>query len=134
MRAVGIIAARMASSRFPGKPLVPVRGLPMIGHVYHRARLARLIHDVWIATCDQSIIDYAGQIGANAVLTRDTHERATDRIAEAVPYIEERTGRRVDVAVLVQGDEPMLQPEMLDELISGLVERGREHGEGGLRP
>jgi 3-deoxy-manno-octulosonate cytidylyltransferase (CMP-KDO synthetase) len=123
MRVVGIIAARMASTRFPGKPLVQVRGIPMIGHVYHRAHLARQMHDVWIATCDQSIMDYAAGIGANAVLTRDTHERATDRIAEAVPYIEERTGQRVDVAVLVQGDEPMLQPEMLDELISGMMER-----------
>jgi len=124
MRVVGIIAARMASSRFPGKPLVRVRGVPMIGHVYHRARLARQMHDVWIATCDQSIIEYSAQIGANAVLTRDTHERATDRIAEAVPYIEERTGERLDVAVLVQGDEPMLRPEMLDELISGMMKRG----------
>lgn len=124
MRVVGIIAARMASSRFPGKPLVLVRGVPMIGHVYHRARLARQMHDVWIATCDQSIIEYSTQIGANAVLTRDTHERATDRIAEALPYIEDRTGQRVDVAVLVQGDEPMLRPEMLDELISGMIESG----------
>lgn len=117
MNAVGIIAARMASTRFPGKPLVQIRGMPMLGHVYHRARMAVGLDDSWIATCDRAILDYAASIGANAVLTRETHERATDRIAEAVPYIEARTGRRVDTAVLVQGDEPMLVPGMLDELV-----------------
>jgi 3-deoxy-manno-octulosonate cytidylyltransferase (CMP-KDO synthetase) len=121
MRVVGIIAARMASTRFPNKPLVPVRGVPMVGHVYHRAARTKGMNEVWIATCDQSIIDYAGTIGAPAVMTRDTHERATDRIAEAVPYIEERTGEQVDVVVLVQGDEPMLQPDMLDELIDAML-------------
>jgi len=90
----------------------------MLGHVYFRARAAEYLDEVWIATCDRAIIDYAALIGANAVLPRDTHERATDRIAEALPYIEERTRRRVDVAVLVQGDEPMLVPAMLDELVA----------------
>lgn len=59
-------------------------------------------------------------------MTSDAHQRATDRIAEALPYIEERTGRRVDIGVLVQGDEPMLVPEMLDELASPMRERGVE--------
>src|ERR1051325_2802007 len=123
MNVVGIIAARMASTRFPNKPLVKVRGIPMIGHVYHRAKLAKGTQDVWIATCDQSIIDYANSIGARAVMTRDTHERATDRIAEALPYIETATGKRVDVAILVQGDEPMLQPRMLDDLVAAMVDK-----------
>jgi 3-deoxy-manno-octulosonate cytidylyltransferase (CMP-KDO synthetase) len=117
---VGIIAARMASTRFPNKPLVSIRGMPMIGHVYHRARLAAGMNEVWIATCDQSIIDYASTIGAPAVMTSDRHSRATDRIAEAVPRIEERTGKAVDVAVLIQGDEPMLVPAMLEELVGAM--------------
>lgn len=124
MRVTSIIAARMASTRFPDKPLTEIHGIPMIGHVYHRARMAAGIDDVFIATCDQAIMDYAASIGAEAVLTRDTHDRATDRIAEALPYIEERTGRRVDVAVLVQGDEPMLVPAMLEELVAPMRRGG----------
>lgn len=118
MRVTAIIAARMASTRFPNKPLARIRGLPMIGHVFYRARMAAGIDDIWIATCDESIMDYAASIGAPAVMTLDTHERATDRIAEALPLIEERTGDRVDVCVLVQGDEPMLVPDMLTELVA----------------
>jgi 3-deoxy-manno-octulosonate cytidylyltransferase (CMP-KDO synthetase) len=117
MNAVGIIAARMASTRFPGKPLVRLRGIPMLGHVYYRSRMAEGLDDIWIATCDQEIVDYASSIGAKAVLTRQTHERATDRIAEALPYIEQLTGKRIDIALLIQGDEPLLVPAMLNELV-----------------
>ena len=118
MHVVGIIAARMASTRFPDKPLAKIQGVPMIGHVYHRSRMVRGIDDVWVATCDQSIMAYSASIKASAVMTRDTHERATDRIAEAVPLIEAQTGKRIDVAVLIQGDEPMLVPAMLEELVA----------------
>lgn len=117
MRIVGIIAARMASTRFPGKPLARIQGIPMIGHVYHRARMARRIDETWVATCDQAIIEYCASIGAPAVMTSDTHERATDRIAEALVKIEAQTGSGIDGAVLVQGDEPMLVPGMLDDLV-----------------
>ena len=121
-RVVAIIAARMASTRFPDKPLAPILGVPMIGHVYHRTRMARGIDEVWIATCDESIMEYARSIGAPAVMTRDTHERATDRIAEAVPLIEAQTDTRIDVALLVQGDEPMLVPAMLEDLVAPMLE------------
>lgn len=124
MNAVGIIAARMASTRFPGKPLARLRGIPMLGHVYYRSRMAESLDDIWIATCDQAILDYASSIGAKAVLTRETHERATDRIAEALPYIEERTGKRIDIALLIQGDEPLLIPAMLDELVGPMRNGG----------
>ncbi|MDQ6770949.1 MAG: 3-deoxy-manno-octulosonate cytidylyltransferase [Gemmatimonadota bacterium] len=124
MNAVGIIAARMASTRFPGKPLVPLRGIPMLGHVYYRSRIAAGLDDIWIATCDQAILDYASSIGAKAVLTRETHERATDRIAEALPFIEELTGKRIDIATLIQGDEPLLVPAMLDELVAPMRSGG----------
>jgi 3-deoxy-manno-octulosonate cytidylyltransferase (CMP-KDO synthetase) len=89
----------------------------MLGHVYYRSRIAAGLDEIWIATCDREILDYASSIGANAVLTRATHERATERIAEALPYIEERTGRSLDVAMLIQGDEPLLVPAMLEELV-----------------
>jgi 3-deoxy-manno-octulosonate cytidylyltransferase (CMP-KDO synthetase) len=124
MNAVGIIAARMASTRFPGKPLARLRGIPMLGHVYYRSRIATGLDDIWIATCDQAILDYASSIGAKAVLTRDTHERATDRIAEALPLIEELTRKRIDIALLIQGDEPLLVPAMLDELVKPMRNGG----------
>ena len=117
MNVVGFIAARMASIRYPNKPMVPLRGIPMLGHVYFRARLSTALDDVVIATCDNAIMEYCTQIGARGIRTRDTHERATDRVAEALPYYEAATGRRVDVAVLVQGDEPMLMPDMLNALV-----------------
>src|SRR4051812_35623018 len=106
----------MASTRYPGKPMAPIRGTPMIGHVFHRSRMATALDDVVVATCDDAILEYCSTIGAIGIRTRDTHERATDRIAEALPYYESQTGKKVDVAVLVQGDEPMLVPAMLDEL------------------
>jgi 3-deoxy-manno-octulosonate cytidylyltransferase (CMP-KDO synthetase) len=118
MNVVGFIAARMASTRYPGKPLAPIHGIPMLGHVYHRARLAKALDDVVVATCDDEILEYCDAIGAPGIRTRDTHERATERIAEALPYYERQTGKRVDVAVLVQGDEPMLVPDMLNELVA----------------
>jgi 3-deoxy-manno-octulosonate cytidylyltransferase (CMP-KDO synthetase) len=118
MHIVGIAAARMASTRYPDKPMVPILGMPMIGHVYYRSRMAKSLDDVWVATCDQSIVDYIESIGGNAVMTANSHERATERIAEALVSIEERTGKRIDAAALLQGDEPMILPSMIDELIA----------------
>lgn len=126
MHVVGIAAARMASTRYPNKPMVEILGMPMIGHVLHRSRMAKSLNDVWVATCDQSIIDYVESIGGKAVMTSDQHQRATERIAEAVPIIEKRTKKKIDVAALLQGDEPMLLPEMVDALIKPMRARGRK--------
>lgn len=122
MNIIAVIPARMASTRFPGKPLVKICGLPMLGHVFYRSRMSELLNDVYIATCDKEIADYAVSIGAKAIMTRDTHERASDRCAEALLKIEAETGKTVDVLVMVQGDEPMLRPTMLDELIRPVKE------------
>ncbi len=112
----------MASSRFPGKPLADILGVPMIGHCYYRAGMSRSLDGVYIATCDEEIRDYADSIGAPCIMTADTHERASDRIAEAMLKIEEDTGARHDIVVLVQGDEPMLHPDMIDTLIGAMEE------------
>lgn len=117
MYTCGIIPARMASSRFPNKPMAKILGMPMIGHVYYRSNLCASLDDVWIATCDQEIHDYVTSIGGKAVMTASTHERASDRAAEAIVRIEEITGRRVDSVALIQGDEPMLVPSMIGDLI-----------------
>lgn len=117
---IAIIPARMASSRFPGKPLADIHGIPMIGHCFFRARMSPVLDAVYIATCDEEIRDYASTIGAPCIMTADTHERASDRIAEAMLKIEDDTGTLHDIVVLIQGDEPMLHPDMIDVAVRGL--------------
>jgi len=119
--AIGIIPARMGSSRFPGKPLAPILDLPMVGHVYLRSKMSSLLKEVYVATCDSEIADYIESIGGKSILTKKTHERASDRTAEAILKIEQNTGEKVDIVVMIQGDEPMLNPEMIDESIQAIL-------------
>lgn len=113
MKIVGIVPARMGSSRLPGKALAPILGMPMVGHCYFRTRMCDLIDDVYIATCDKEIKDYGESVGAKVVMTANTHERAMDRTAEAITNIEKETGEKIDIVVQMQGDEPMVTKEML---------------------
>ena len=121
MENIAIIPARMASSRFPGKPMAKIHGIPMIGHCYLRTKMAKSLTETYVATCDQEIYNYIESIGGKAVMTKDTHERCTDRTAEAVQKIEKQTGKQLDIVVIVQGDEPMVVPEMLDEAVVPLL-------------
>ena len=118
---VAIIPARMGSSRFPGKPLALIHGIPMVGHVYLRTRLCRLLSGTYVATCDQEIYDYIERTGGKAVMTADTHEGCSDRTAEAMLHVEGKTGRRIDIVVMVQGDEPMVTPEMVEQALSPML-------------
>lgn len=120
MNAIGIIPARMASSRFPGKPLAKIHGVPMIGHCYYRSRMSQSLSAVYIATCDEEIRRYAESIGAPCVMTAATHQRASDRTAEAMLKIESESGRQADIVVMIQGDEPMVRPEMIDEAVTAM--------------
>ena len=122
MKTIGIIPVRMASSRFPGKPMVKIHGMPMVGHCYYRTCLAHGIDTAFVATCDEEISDYARTIGATCIMTSKSHERASDRIAEAMLKLEKETGVLHKVVVLVQGDEPMLHPEMIDIAVTALEE------------
>jgi 3-deoxy-manno-octulosonate cytidylyltransferase (CMP-KDO synthetase) len=122
MNIVGIIPARMASSRFPGKPLVKINGIPMIGHVYFRSKMSSRMNDVYVATCDEEVRAYVESIGGKTIMTSDSHERASERCSEALMIIEKQTGKRIDIIVMIQGDEPMLYPEMIDEAVQPLVE------------
>lgn len=117
MKAIGIIPARMGASRFPGKPMAALLGLPMVGHCYHRTRLAPGLNAAYVATCDDIIADYVRGIGGNAVMTATSHNRATTRTAEALEIIERETGERVDIVVMVQGDEPLILPETIGETL-----------------
>tara|TARA_B100000315_G_C14571051_1_gene585527 strand:- start:1760 stop:2530 length:771 start_codon:yes stop_codon:yes gene_type:complete len=122
MNIVGIIPARMASTRFPGKPLVEINSMPMIGHVYYRSKMAEILDDVYVATCDKKISDYITGLGGEVVMTSSSHTRASDRIAEAMPIIEEMSKEKIDIAVLIQGDEPMVLPEMIDAAVQPLLD------------
>ena len=112
-----VVPARMASSRYPGKPLVTILGMPLIEHVRRRALLASGVDDVVVATCDESIRDVVIAAGGRAVMTADTHERCTDRVEEAMRHL---TG---DVVVMVQGDEPLLMPDAVSRVAQPLIER-----------
>lgn len=118
---IGIIPARMGSSRFPGKPLALLCGVPMIGHVYYRSCMSKALKDVYVATCDKEIQEYAASIGAKCIMTKETHERATERVAEATELIEKKTGSKVDIVVMIQGDEPMIYPQMIDEAVEPML-------------
>lgn len=115
MKTVAIIPARMASTRFPGKPLADILGLPMIEHVRRRVSLCRSIDETIVATCDREIFDVVVNNSGKAIMTANTHERCTDRIAEAAVSL------KADIIVNVQGDEPMVRPEMLESLIEPLL-------------
>lgn len=117
MRAIGIIPARLGASRFPGKPLATMLGMPMVGHCYHRTRLAPGLDAAYVATCDEPIADYVRGIGGKAVMTASSHNRATTRTAEALEIIERDTGERIDIVVMVQGDEPLISPEIIGETL-----------------
>jgi 3-deoxy-manno-octulosonate cytidylyltransferase (CMP-KDO synthetase) len=121
MNIIGIIPARLASSRLPQKPMADILGMPMIGHVFFRSKLSNMLNEVYVATCDQAIVDYIESIGGKAVMTSNSHERASDRTAEALLTIEKETGKSVDIVVMIQGDEPMVTPEMINASVEPLL-------------
>jgi 3-deoxy-manno-octulosonate cytidylyltransferase (CMP-KDO synthetase) len=121
MKIIGIIPARMGSTRFAGKPLAKILGMPMIGHVFHRCKMSDLLDEVYVATCDNEIMQYIEGLNGIAVMTKETHDRCTDRTVEATSIIEKRTGKLVDVVVMIQGDEPMITPQMLDAAVRPMI-------------
>lgn len=121
MNIVSIIPARMNSSRFPGKPLKKIMGMPMIGHCYKRSSLCKDISETYVATCDIEIQNYIESIGGKTIMTSINHERATDRTAEAMITIENNTKKKVDIVVMIQGDEPMVTPEMISLSLQPLI-------------
>ena len=111
---VAVIPARMASSRFPGKPLLEVRGLPMVEHVRRRALLCGRFAEVVVATCDREIAETIARYGGRCVLTSPSHPAATDRVAEAAQ------GMKATHIVNVQGDEILVLPEDLGRLVAAI--------------
>jgi 3-deoxy-manno-octulosonate cytidylyltransferase (CMP-KDO synthetase) len=122
MKIIGIIPARLASSRLPNKPMADILGMPMVGHVYFRSKMSEIFDEVYVATCDKEIYDYIAKIGGKAIMTADTHERASDRTAEALLKVENELGNKVDIVVMIQGDEPMITPQMISAAVQPLLE------------
>ena len=114
-RTLGVIPARFASSRFPGKALASLAGKPLIQHVFERASQARYLDQVLIATDDQRILDAARAFGAPARLTRNDHLSGTDRVAEVA------ASESAKVIVNIQGDEPLLDPAAIDAAVMALT-------------
>ena len=110
--AIAVIPARYESSRLPGKALAAICGRPMIEHVYRRTASARSIQSVIVATDDERIYRAVQQFGGVARMTSASHQSGTDRIAEIAPEL------RATVIVNVQGDEPLIEPDMIDEAVA----------------
>lgn len=111
-----VIPARMASSRFPGKPLAPLLGHPLVLHVYDRCRLSDRIDRLIIATCDEEIRMAAEDHGAEVVMTADTHPGCVDRVDEAISRPDVNLGDD-DLVLMVQGDEVLVGPDMMAAII-----------------
>ena len=115
-KVVVVIPARYGSTRLPGKPLVSLNGLPMIQRVYERAKSARRVHRVIVATDDDRIVKAVTSFGGEARMTRPDHRTGTERVAEVAAHVEG------DVFVNVQGDEPLLDPAAVDTAVAALLE------------
>jgi 3-deoxy-manno-octulosonate cytidylyltransferase (CMP-KDO synthetase) len=119
MKIIGVIPARMAASRFPGKPLHKIHGKAMIEHVYLRANLYKDWDKLVIATCDEEIKNFSESKSFPVVMTGDHHTRALDRVAEAVENLSGTADD--DIIICVQGDEPMMRPDMMDAVVAPLL-------------
>ena len=96
--------------------------IPMVGHVYFRSKMSKLLNDVYVATCNQEIVDYIHSIDGKAIMTSNKHKRASDRVAEALLKIENEKNKKIDIVVMIQGDEPMIFPEMINEAVKPLID------------
>ena len=114
MRIIAVIPARLASTRFPRKVLLPIEGLPMLEHVRRRALLCPDLAEVVVATCDAEIADLVHAQGGTAVMTSHEHQNGTTRVAEAIASID------CTHVVLLQGDEPLLLPRHVEALASAI--------------
>ena len=117
MKSLGVIPARYPSTRLPGKPLVPIAGKPMIQHVWERARRASSLSDVVVATDDARIRDAVKAFGGEAVMTRSDHRSGSERVAEVAA-----ARKDVDIFVNVQGDEPLIEPQAIDQAVEAMRE------------
>lgn len=117
MNVIGIIPARYASTRFPGKPLAMIQGKPMIQHVYERVSRIASLSSVLVATDDKRIYDTVASFGGKAMMTSELHKSGTDRCGEVVKKLLEQ-GLHPDVVINIQGDEPFVEHTQIESLIN----------------
>ena len=117
MKIIGIIPVRMKSSRLPGKAMKKINNMPMIGHVYYRSKLSKILNEVYVATCDNKIKKYIKSINGKVIMTSKKHKRAVDRTEEAFKKIK-KNEKKIDLVVMIQGDEPLLEPKMINEVVN----------------
>ncbi len=121
-RIVGFIPARIESTRFPGKPLAEILGKPMIMWVFERCSRSELLQDVYIATDSEEIFQAVHSLGGKALMTSRTQPSGTDRIAEAARHVAMRGD---DIAVNIQGDQPLIESSMIEEVVRPLLDDPR---------
>jgi 3-deoxy-manno-octulosonate cytidylyltransferase (CMP-KDO synthetase) len=114
MKIIGIIPARFASTRFPGKPLVEISGKSMIQRVYEQSKKAKSLNDVIVATDDSRIEQHIKSFGGNVIMTSEHHQSGTDRCFEAI----QKYDSTADIVINIQGDEPFIRPEQIDLVAS----------------
>ena len=114
MKAIGIIPARYASSRFPGKPLADILGKSMIQRVYEQCKKANSLSAVIVATDDKRIFNHVMSFGGKAMMTESTHLSGTDRCNEVIQSL----ATKYDIAINIQGDEPFINPEQINQIAS----------------
>ncbi len=112
---LGVIPARYGSTRYPGKPLVEIAGTPMIEHVYSRANRATMLDELVVATDDERILTTVEEFGGDAILTATDHQSGTDRVCEVA------MNKKADIIVNIQGDEPLIEPSVIDKTVNSLV-------------
>tara|TARA_B110000196_G_C20967639_1_gene577075 strand:- start:97 stop:810 length:714 start_codon:yes stop_codon:yes gene_type:complete len=95
-----------------------IQNIPMIGHVYFRSKLSKVLNEVYVATCDKEIKDYIRSIKGKVIMTSKKHKRAVDRTAEAMNKIIKNNKKKIDLVVMIQGDEPCLEPKMINQVVS----------------
>ncbi len=115
-KVLGVIPARYGSTRLPGKPLIEIAGKPMIQHVYERASDAVLLDELIVATDDERIVEVVESIGGTAMMTKSDHKTGTDRVAEVARKV------GADFTINIQGDEPLISPNIIDAVVKALQE------------
>jgi 3-deoxy-manno-octulosonate cytidylyltransferase (CMP-KDO synthetase) len=122
MKLLGIIPARFASTRFPGKPLAIIHGKTMIQRVYEQCKKAALLSEVVVATDDDKIFEHVKSFGGKVILTKPNHESGTDRCAEVIQNV---AFQNYEAVINIQGDEPYIHPEQIDA-VATLLNKGKQ--------
>ena len=113
IKTLGLIPSRFGSKRLPGKALLPINKIPLIVHVYKRAKLSKKLNDLFVCCDDKKIFNAVVKYGGKALMTSTSHSNGTERIAEAYRMID----RKYDLVIDIQGDEPLIDPRQIDKVI-----------------